>query len=230
MRLKESLDHLIGTYPAGLKIAFDSWDLEEKGVLIINGWENFPRWTPRILVVSNHQTMMDQFFLIPLFAYQYFFRPFKYGPWTMADRKNFYDNPRFRRVRSRIIPVRRDRVDVASLKMAVDALERGESVIVFPEGGRTRSAPEGTNLLRSEVFGKEMRPLKSGFVCLAQIPGVVVLPIWTDNTSKSQFEMTAGSRVRLTIGQVMKFTKEDRVKDVIFSVGERLLNLADQAG
>ena len=69
------------------------------------------------------------------------------------------------------VVVERGQMDRTASPIApvVDALDRGDSLILFPEGTRGR--------------GEEMLPFKSGIYYIAQArPDVELVPVWMDNT------------------------------------------------
>ncbi len=210
---------LLFTYPAGLCIGVVFEFLWGSGILEVRGWENFPKQKGKILLISNHPSLVEPVLLIGVFFHQYVLRPFKYGPWTLADRKNYYDNWKFFLMRPRLIPVDRtkDKGDVRSLVAAKHILEGGANILIFPEGGRTF---KGIHHLVS--WGgrrlKMIRPLKGGFSVLATGKGVVAVPVW--------FEFHGWSNMRLTIGKPVCFEGTPR-EEVVKITQAMLLRLAD---
>lgn len=205
------------TYPVGVLIGLVFWLLRFFGVLEVKGWQNFPHWRSRVIVTSNHPSLVEPILLVGLFFHQYIFRPFKYGPWTLADKKNYYD--KYPLLQPRLIPVdRRERKgDSKSLLTAKHILKAGGNLIMFPEGGRTA---KGHSFLMSKG-GKQIRtPLKKGFVSLATEPGAVLLPVW--------FEYNRWYNMRLTIGEPTVFTDGTPRNEVVERTEDILLNLADQ--
>lgn len=208
---------LLFTYPAGLLIGVVLDRLWCTGLLELRGWENFPRQKGKILVVSNHPYKGEQFLLTGLFFGQYLLHPFKYGPYTVADAKNYYDSLLYRwLLRPRLIPVDRtkDKGDPRSLLVAKRVLESGANIITFPEGGRTS---KGTNHLVSRG-GKVIRPLKGGFAVLATGKGVATVPVW--------FEFRGWNSMRLAIGKPVCFEGTPR-EEIIHKTEVMLLELAD---
>lgn len=210
---------ILFTYPVGVVIGLVFWALRLVGVLEVKGWSHFPHWRQKVLVVSNHPYEGEQFLLIGLFFHEYVFRPFKYGPWSLADKKNYYDKPKYRLMRPRLIPVDRTLAngDSGSLKVAKKVLASGANLILFPEGGRTS---KGESFLTSQK-GKRIRPLKGGFAVLAAESGAIVVPMW--------FEFKGWSGIRLTIGEQQDFSGASR-EEVVEETGNILLKLADMTG
>lgn len=88
------------------------------------------------------------------------------------------------------IPVRRGEADRDALKAASQLLERGESMIVFPEGGRR--------------YGDEVGPLFDGAAWLAAHTGAPVVPIGiagTEQVLPMGARRPHRSRVAIVVGE-----------------------------
>ena len=98
--------------------------------------------------------------------------------------------------RSGYIPVDRARTigDFGALKEVVHALDRGESVVMFPEGTRSRN-------------GKPQKP-KSGIGFLVYKTGVPVLPVKIEGT----FGWPWVRKIRVKFGTVMHLTKDETLE------------------
>ena len=215
-RIANDVVFLLFTYPAGLLIGVVFEGLCACGLLEVKGSENFPRQKGRILVVSNHPYKGEQFLLTALFFVQYLLHPFKYGPYTMADLRNYYNSWLWWFLRPRLIPVDRTKRDgdPQSLWVARRIIESGANIITFPEGGRTGKGPARLVSRR----GKEIRPLKGGFSFLATGAGVVTVLVWV--------EFSSWRSMKLTIGEPVKFEGMAR-EEVVQRTQEMLLELAD---
>jgi 1-acyl-sn-glycerol-3-phosphate acyltransferase len=117
------------------------------------GRRNIPR-EGGVLVVSNHQSHLDP----PLMGV---------GIPQMGNyvaRATLFRSPIFSRlIRSvNAFPLDRDGIGLAGIKTAMKLLKRGETVVIFPEGTRTRDGQIG-----------EFRP---GFTTLAVRTGAAILP------------------------------------------------------
>ncbi|MBN2582845.1 MAG: 1-acyl-sn-glycerol-3-phosphate acyltransferase [Planctomycetes bacterium] len=111
-----------------------------------------------LLVVSNHQSYLD-----PILVALPIPRPFN----PMA-RASLFRNPLFSwLIRSLYaFPVRRGSADLTAIKEAIRRLRRGEIVLVFPEGTRTRDGSIGR--------------LQAGLVLIAQRAKVPIMPAVVD--------------------------------------------------
>ena len=215
-KLKNVTVFLLFTYSAGVLIGITFWFLRLIGVLKVKGWQNFPHWRKKVVVISNHPSLVEPVLLVGLFFHQYVFRPFKYGPWTLADKKNYYD--KYPLLQPRLIPIDRTRKngDVKGLSTAKHIIRSGGSTIWFPEGGRTC---KGKIFLMSRK-GKRIRiPLKEGFVSLVTEPGAILSPIW--------FEYNRWYDMHLTIGELSVFTSSTPRDEVVTRTEQVLLELAD---
>jgi len=98
-----------------------------------------------VLVCANHLTMYDSFAVSrALGGSCTFVRNFHWLPWNMPEETNF-TSPRWKRALVHLfkcVPVKRgsNRAEVAkTLEKIAFLLSRGESVLIFPEGGRSRT-------------------------------------------------------------------------------------------
>jgi hypothetical protein len=98
-----------------------------------------------ILICANHLTMIDSFLIGWALGHPlYYVRRFSRLPWNVPERSIFASNLPLRLFAYvfKCIPVVRGgrRVEVAkSLARVVHTLRRGETTLLFPEGGRSRS-------------------------------------------------------------------------------------------
>ena len=99
-----------------------------------------------LLICANHLTMIDSFLvawaLAPTSAYVLHYDRL---PWNVPERKNFASNPwqSFLAYVAKCIPITRggSRADVAAvLERITRLLANGETALLFPEGGRSRTS------------------------------------------------------------------------------------------
>ncbi len=156
----------------------------------VEGAERVPPEGP-CLIASNHVSYLDPLAIgnvldwrgrIPRFlAKEELFRSLALG-WFMRSLRQ--------------IPVRRGSGEKTPLQAAVEALRRGEVVVVFPEG--TISPPPHISLL----------PFKTGAVRIAREVGLPVLPlgIWGTQAPWS-FRKGVRGRVALVFGEAEDVSK-----------------------
>lgn len=98
-----------------------------------------------VLVCANHLTMFDSFAIArALGGLGTFLRHFSWLPWNTPEEVNFASTwwKRSLVYLLKCVPVKRgsDRAEVArTLEKVAELLRRGESVLIFPEGGRSRT-------------------------------------------------------------------------------------------
>jgi 1-acyl-sn-glycerol-3-phosphate acyltransferase len=122
-----------------------------------SGRENIPA-TGGVLVVSNHQSHLDPPLvgigcprLLNFVARETLFSFAPFG-WLIHSVGAF--------------PIDREGIGLAGIKESLRRLKRGEMVLIFPEGTRTRDG--------------EMAPFRPGFTALAVRAGAAILPVAVD--------------------------------------------------
>jgi len=236
-KIKNAVIFLLFTYPFGIFLGISFWLFRFLGLAKVYGWKNFPSRPKGILAVSNHPSLLEPIILIGLFFHKFFWRPFKYAPWNMPDKKNYYNNPLFYLMRPRLIPVDRGdkHSEVRALIQAKRVLKAGGVIIIFPEGGRTSSEEPS---LRSRG-GEKMRSFKPGFAWLAIKTGATVLPLWVRRTDQVLpngarvsylYFLRFWKRVTIRLGQPLRFDETASVEAVAEEVQAAVLGLADQRG
>lgn len=150
-------------------------NIPQKGALLIAGNHLSNADPPAIgsfagLVRDSRFVAKKELFSVPLLGW--FFRRFNY------------------------IPVDRARTigDFGALKEVVAALEKGESVVMFPEGTRSRT-------------GKPQKP-KSGIGFLICKTGAPVLPVKIEGT----FGWPWVRKIRVKFGKVVQLQKDDTLE------------------
>lgn len=134
----------------------------------ISGTQNIPQTNKNVIVVANHSSHLDYglvWYALGeygkdmgiLAARDYFFSNF----WNSTFFRNFHN----------LIPFERDQAADAALKPALDFMQSGGPLLIFPEG--TRSA-DG-----------RMQPFRQGLGQLVQKTGADVLPAYLRDTHRS---------------------------------------------
>ncbi len=139
--------------------------------LRVYGREHLPERDPFILV-ANHSSHLDTAALLDLFPIA---RLRRIRPCAAAD---YFERTRTISFLSRtlfnVLPIHRTGIQAEDhpLRRMRQALERGESLLLFPEGTRGR--------------GREMAPFKPGVACLAeQLPHVPIVPAYLINMGRA---------------------------------------------
>lgn len=139
----------------------------------VKGLENVPKDKP-VLVVSNHQSNMD----IPVLL-GYLNKPI--GFVSKAEIKKFPVVPTWMELMNCVFMDRSDRrQSLKAIKDGIELLKSGHSIVIFPEGTRSK--------------GGEIGDFKAGSFHLAVKSGVSILPVTLDGTYK-MFEAN-GNRMK----------------------------------
>jgi long-chain acyl-CoA synthetase len=131
----------------------------------VYGRSNIPRHNPNTIVVANHCSHLDMGLV------KYALGDYGRGIRALAASDYFFSTP-LRRAYfenfTNLLPIERSSTLEEALAEADDALERGETLLIFPEG--TRSV-DGT-----------IQPFQSGIGYLVDRHDVDVLPLYIDGT------------------------------------------------
>lgn len=173
------------------------------GGIEVYGAERLPKKGP-LIIVSNHQSLIDPFVLVTCIPMRIVFFAASY----------LFKIPVVRQVLTwgGAIPIHREKGDFGSFKKALEILGRGGVVGIFPEGG---VSPDGN-----------LRPLMPGWAYLAAKSGARVLPvtIWGSRNvlPVGSFILRRG-RITLNLGEVMTFSGQGKVsREEISLMNERL--------
>jgi 1-acyl-sn-glycerol-3-phosphate acyltransferase len=122
----------------------------------VEGLENVPESHDNVLYCLNHNSMLDNFaFETMVYLPKVFFSP-EHLPVNLADRKNFFGDPKSRRFKDRVLtilgkhffthlrafPVDRKSRDLDQVDKWIELLKQN-IVVVFPEGTRSRTGEIG---------------------------------------------------------------------------------------
>lgn len=185
--------------------------LEAFGRIKFLHFERFPIWEEKLIMVSNHPSLLEPVILplagFPWMNFPWIFSPLwsrvkfslywfkelqkefslykKLTPANVSDRQNFYDPPFWRLFQGINVPVNRNgraQGRISTVSALREILENGGRVLVFPEGTRTFKAIRKGRI--TSTNGKEVGKLKDGAGWLALSTGARVLPIWVEGTDK----------------------------------------------
>jgi len=203
------------------------------GIISVKHWERFPRYQQKMILVSNHPSLLEALFLPALFFPEYIFYPNKLGPWSTPDKKNYWDKWYYFWVRPRAIPIERGNngSELKALILMKKTLLGGERIILFPEGGRTF---KGSEFICSRQ-GKRIRKLKTSIGWLALKTGALVVPAWLEGTDKVLPNNRPPlprfwHKITIRIGDPITFSNDGSItkEDATNEIANALLNLADE--
>ena len=177
---------VVGVYPAaytaGLALGgYLRYQKRAGKLAVINEGELTVRRPHGTLILANHPSIMEPWVLAGLYAPQSLRNPNRM-PWSTPDFGNFVSHWYGQWLRVRTIPVYRGNAEKAREMIVeiVAALCRGETVIMFPEGGRTRSVKNGEKHRRSPVTGRLIRPFKCRRLLEALPSETEILSTWIE--------------------------------------------------
>ncbi|MFC1934925.1 lysophospholipid acyltransferase family protein [Chloroflexota bacterium] len=185
--------------------------LEAFGRIKFVHFERFPIWGKKLILVSNHPSLLEPV-ILPLMGFPWMNFPWVFSPlWTRIrfslswlkelqkefrlpkkllpantpDKNNFYDPFYMKALEGINIPVDRNGKTegrISSVLALRRILENGGRVLIFPEGGRTFKSIRKSWV--KSTNGKSMGKLKDGAAWLALKTNAKVLPIWVEGTDK----------------------------------------------
>lgn len=185
--------------------------LEAFGRIRFLHFERFPIWGEKIIIVSNHPSLLEPV-ILPLMGFPWMNFPwifsrvwyrFKFSlswfralqkefslqkkliPANVPDRQNFYEPTCWRLFQVINIPVDRNggaQGRIGTVKALKEILENGGRVLIFPEGTRTFKAIKKGRI--TSANGRELGKLKDGAAWLALKTNARIVPIWVEGTDK----------------------------------------------
>jgi len=185
--------------------------LEAFGRVKFVHFERFPIWGEKLIIVSNHPSLLEPV-ILPLIGFPWMNFPWVFSPtWSriklslswfkelqkeftfqkklipanVPDKKNFYDPPYLRLLQGVNVPVDRNGGPQGRMSTVLalrKILENGGRVLIFPEGTRTFKAIEKSTV--GSTNSKRLGKLKDGAAWLAMKTNAKILPIWVEGTDK----------------------------------------------
>ncbi len=119
-----------------------------------HGFENVPQHGP-FIISPNHQSYLDPFWVSVPFPY-----PLRYMTWDRFVYMPIIGH--FIRTLG-AFPVKLEKSDRAALRMSLEHLKQGGALMIFPEGGRTRTG--------------QVMPFKPGVIRLALDAHAPIIPV-----------------------------------------------------
>ncbi len=208
-RLLGELRFLVVNYLLGPFLGILICLLEAFGRIKFFHFERFPIWGEKMILVSNHPSLLEPV-LLPLIGFPWMNFPWvfssrwyrvkfslrwfkqlqkefslqkKLTPANVPDRNNFYDPPYMGLFQGINVPVDRNgnaRGRMSAVLALKSILENGGRILIFPEGSRTFKAVAKACV--TSVSGKKLGKLKDGAAWLALKTNARILPIWVEGT------------------------------------------------
>jgi len=185
--------------------------LEALGRIEFLHFERFPIWEEKLVIVSNHPSLLEPFFL-PLMGFPWMNFPWVFSPlWSrirfslswfkelqkefslqkklipanVPDKNNFYDPAYLGLFQGINVPVDRNggvQGRIGTVLALKKVLENGGRVLIFPEGTRTFKAIQKCEV--KSANGSKLGKLKDGAAWLDLKTNARILPIWVEGTEK----------------------------------------------
>lgn len=165
----------------------------------VTGFENFPS-NRALIVIANHRSGFDPPMVGALMRRRVHF----------MTKVELFSNPLLRCVFHYVqaYPVKRGRPDRQAIRHSLQILQRGEIIVLFPEGHRSETG--------------ELQEARSGVVFLAQKSGCELLPIGI--TGRYRFRRT----IRYVVGEPFRLDPEIDRKAAQSLVMEKIRELVRQ--
>jgi len=238
-RIVNELCLLSITIPIAFFLGVGLTFLDKMGRIRILHKERFPFWKRRLIVVSNHPSLLETVIIPILFYPEFCLNPFWYSPYSTPDKRNFYDRWYWFWARPRLIPIDRSngRSEGRSLRDMKEILDKQGIIVIFGEGGRTFKGKEDEFLYSK--YGKRIRRLTNGLGWLVSRTKAHILPIWVEGTDSILLnhpgKLFAGINLRgkasIRIGNILRLNASRRfgsTKQITNKIEEALLALADE--
>jgi long-chain acyl-CoA synthetase len=183
-----------------------------------------------VLVISNHITMIDIGFILAALPFRLRhrlttamdgerLRSMRYPPadWNVFHRA--LERVKFALVVSlfNVFPLPRKSGYRESFSFAGDSMDRGWSVLVFPEGERTRTGG--------------MSPFRAGIGLLATRLDVPVIPMRIDGLfelAKAEKKFARPGRIRVSVGEPMRFDSHADPEEIARTLEKCVASLEDR--
>lgn len=208
-----------------IQLALSTWSnhlIKVFGVeMVIHGEENIPKDGP-VVFIGNHQGYADIIVYSAAFTKHI---PFGYVAKNELEKVPLYGEW-IRRIRSVMIKRDDPRASLHAIEEGVDLINKGFSMMIFPEGTRSRSS--------------EMAEFKRGAFKLATKPGVPIVPV-SINGTYHMFEETGvikGCRIDIMVHPPVETAGIDRkgekqlcidVEDTVRQGLEQLIKIQEEA-
>ncbi len=147
---------------------------------LLRYFEEFAPKNKPLIVMSNHPSLWEPG-LLPFLFFPRYLVSLKFVPFSLPDKKNFFDKGWFALLRPVCVPIERGnrREELKTMFALKDRLKEGKILILFPEGGRTYLGKE----FKFSVCQDRIRRFPKGIERLFD-GSCLVLPIWSEGGEK----------------------------------------------
>ncbi len=194
--MKDKIKLLALVWTIGLLGGLFFWLLRITRRVRVSGY-NHRKLTPNdrgLVLIHNHPSLWEPA-LLPFLFFPWYLFSLKFLPFSVPDKKNYYDKWWFSLLRPICIPIERGNTkgEASALKRMRENLVEGKILIFAPEGGRTFKGEEFKIISEEKIDGgvkslpeihlgdnKRLRKFKPGISWLIFNTQTKVLPVWTE--------------------------------------------------
>lgn len=228
---------LATVYTVGPVIGLFLWLLIKIKIVKIIRPERFPHFRGKVILVSNHPSLMEPLLIACLCWMGYLMHPFRLMLIGVIDginlgKKDVYGKSWLWWIRRFTISVSRNgRNNKDSFKNMLRVLKDGKKILIFPEAGRTSTCGE----CEVSLSGHRIRKiLAKGCIALAQSSGAPIVPIWfhwnvtyeTFNIFFPFMELFSG-KLTIIIGEEFIVERKEDRSEATLRLRDTLLDLAE---
>jgi len=236
---------LLLVYPIGLLLAILFILFRFFGRIRIVHPERFPHNQGKIIIVSNHPSLLEPI-LLPVMCYRGYLRhPLTRIPISTPDKKNYLGSPYWHwLLKYAAVAINRENEQekIKAIRKLVKILKLNGIVIIFGEGGRTE---KGKDFFHSPKGKGKIRPLQEGISSLIRITNPLVVPLWVEIEKKTpmdssdkvyfnslifMFFVLLWKKITIKIGEPLRFQRPEvnSREGITQKLITTLLNLADE--
>lgn len=193
--MKEKIKLFIVAWSIGLWGGLFLWLLRITTRVKVYGY-NRRKLDPRdkgLILIHNHPSLWEPA-LLPFLFFPWYLFSLRFVPFSVPDKKNYYDKWWFSLFRAVCIPMERGNLkgEARALRQMQERLAEGKILILAPEGGRTFKGEEFKVVRGGEIEvakslpetdsrdNKALRRFKPGIGWLVFNKKVEILPAWTE--------------------------------------------------
>ena len=168
----------------------------------VQGKETIPK-NKALIVASNHISLLDPIVVGAAFPSRLYF----------LAKEELFKNKLFSLLIKNLgaVPLKRDKTDVAAMKIALKLLKQGKSLLIFPEGGRG-----------------ELKSVKAGVGFLAQkssAPVVVARVFGTEEALPRGAKRIRCTKVKIVFDSLANIDREESYETISHKVLEKIKRL-----
>lgn len=236
MKVTEKIFLILAAYSLGLPLGTIFSLFRLAGRIKVKGC--LPVFEGGLILAYNHFSFLDPAFIPLLYFPRYLLNPFRFIPFGIPGKEDYYNKKWFLLFRPFSLPVKRKGgINKESLARMIEALKEKRKIAFPPEGGRTA---KGEEFLYSKKR-KRIRKLENGISLLAIRTEAKILPIWIEvdgpeflvrDISFSEilrllWQLYRESKIVIKIGNPFKVQAKTR-REATQEIAEALLELADE--